>query len=68
VKRIGRAMMLVMQPAGNAVMREIKLTFDDQQGGSFEVEITGESPLKGYSFLVKQKDLKTVRDTGVEIQ
>jgi hypothetical protein len=68
MRRQGKAMMLVMQPAGGAVMREIKLTFDDQQGGSFEVEITGDSPLKGYSFLVKQRDLKAVRDNGALIQ
>jgi hypothetical protein len=61
-------MMLITQPSGGAVMREIKLTFDDQQGGSFEVEVTGESPLKGYSFLVTQRDLKNVRDTGTETQ
>jgi hypothetical protein len=68
MKKFGRAMMLVQQPGGGAVMREILLTFDDQSGGSFEVEITGESPLKGYSFLVKQRDLKAVRDSGKEVR
>lgn len=67
MKRIGRAHMLITKPGGECVMREILLTFDDQGGGSFEVEITGESPLKGYSFVVKQRDLKAVRDTGEQV-
>lgn len=67
MRKQGKAMMLVSQPAGGAVKREIKITYDDQLGGSFEVEITGESPLKGYSFLVMQQALKAVRDNGMEI-
>lgn len=67
MKRVGFKRMLVTKPGGEAIVREIRLTYDDQSGGSFEVEITGESPLKGYSFVVKQGDLKSVRDTGTTI-
>jgi len=56
--------MLVINPDGTAVRREVKMTYDDQHNGSFQVEVTGESPLKGYSFIVRQGDLKRIRDTG----
>jgi hypothetical protein len=56
--------MLVTNPDGESVRRDIKITFDEDHGGSFQVEVIGESPLKGYAFLVRQADLKRVRDTG----
>lgn len=64
MKKSGYAPMLVQKPDGSCVQREIKMTFDDAMGGSFEIAIIGESPLRGYSFTVKQRDLKTVRDSG----
>jgi hypothetical protein len=64
MKRVGHAPMLVTKPEGDCVQRDIRMTFDDAMGGSFEIEIIGESPLKGYTFTVKQKDLKAVRDNG----
>jgi len=64
MKRSAVAGMLVTNPDGSTVRRDVKLTFDDQHGGSFEVEVIGESPLKGYSFLVRQVDLKRARDEG----
>ena len=67
MKRIGHAPMLVQKPGGDCVQRDIKMIFDDAQGGSFEIEIVGESPLKGYTFTVKQRDLKAVRDSGTPV-
>lgn len=68
MKRVGMAAMLVINPDGTSVKREVKMTYDDQYGGSFQVEVTGESPLKGYSFIVRQGDLKRVRDEGSPTQ
>jgi hypothetical protein len=59
--------MLIRKPDGECIQREIKIVFDDSHGGSFEIEVVGESPLKDYSFTVMQKTLKSVRDTGTPI-
>lgn len=64
MKKEGRGRMLITKPDGDAVEREIRLTFDDRGGGLFEVEILGDSPLEGYKFAVLQGELKKVRDTG----
>lgn len=56
--------MLVTKPDGTAVLREIRLTYDDRGGGLFEVEILGESALQNYKFAVIQGELKKVRDSG----
>lgn len=64
MKKVLVAAMLVTNQGGESVRRDVKLTFDDQQGGSFQVEVIGESPLKGYAFLVRQGDLKRCRDEG----
>ena len=64
MKRVAIAGMLVTTREGESIRRDVKLTFDDQYGGSFTLEVLGESPLKGYSFLVKQADLKRTRDAG----
>lgn len=64
MRRVGKAAMLVINPDGSAVRREVKMTYDDQHNGSFQVEVTGESPLKGYAFVVRQGDLKRIRDEG----
>lgn len=67
MKREGSAAMLVQKPDGSCIQRDIRITYDDQMGGSFEIEIIGESPLKGYTFTVKQRDLKSVRDSGSQV-
>ena len=64
MRKVATAGMLITTTDGETVRRDIKLTFDDQHGGSFQVEVIGESPLKGYAFLVRQADLKRVRDEG----
>ncbi len=64
MRRVATAGMLITTVNGESVRRDVKLTYDDQHGGSFQVEVIGESPLKGYAFLVRQADLKRVRDEG----
>lgn len=67
MKRVGNAAMLVQKQDGSCIQRDIRIVYDDAMGGSFEIEVTGESPLKGYTFTVKQRDLKTVRDSGAQV-
>ena len=67
MKRLGSGFMLVTKPEGDMIQREIRIVYEDQGGGLFEVEIVGDSPLKGYKFAVRQGDLKRVRDAGQEI-
>ena len=63
-KRELQSEMLIKKPDGVLVKKEIRLAFEDTQGGLFEVEILGDSPLQGYVFMVRQADLKRVRDSG----
>lgn len=56
--------MLIIKEGEDPIRRDIKLTYDDAHGGSFQVEVIGDSPLKGYQFIVRQKDLKDTRDAG----
>ena len=68
MKRQILAQMLISKPQNEGeVIREIRLAFLEVPGGAFEVEITGESPLKGYVFTVKQGDLKKARDQGTVV-
>jgi hypothetical protein len=63
-KREGLSPMLVERPSGDLVQVDIRLVYEDKAGGLFEVEILGDTPLKGYKFTVAQSELKKVRDTG----
>lgn len=56
--------MLVERPSGDAVQVQIQLTYEDRAGGLFEVEILGDTALRGYKFTVSQGSLKKVRDSG----
>jgi len=63
-KREGISPMLVERPSGELIQVEIRLVYEDKAGGLFEVEILGDTPLKGYKFTVSQGELKKVRDAG----
>ena len=64
MKKEARSAILIRKPDGALVQKEIRLGFEDTGGGLFEVEILGDSPLQGYVFMVRQADLKKVRDSG----
>ena len=64
MRKQGLGEMLITKPDGSGVQRQVRIVYEDQGGGLFEVEILGDSPLQGYKFAVRQADLKRVRDTG----
>ena len=68
MKRQGTSPMLVERPSGDTVQVKINLIYEDQAGGLFEVEILGDTPLKGYKFTVSQMELKKVRDSGRQLE
>lgn len=67
-KKRGTSPMLVERPSGETLQVQIGLTYEDKAGGLFEVEILGDTQLKGYKFTVPQAALKRVRDSGEVVQ
>lgn len=63
-KKRGTSPMLVERPSGETIQVQIGIVYEDRSGGLFEVEILGDSQLKGYKFTVPQAALKRVRDSG----
>jgi hypothetical protein len=64
VKKEALGRMLITKPDGSAVQRDVRITYEDQGGGLFEVEVLGDSPIQGYKFAVLQAELKKTRDLG----
>lgn len=67
-RKRGTSPMLVERPSGDTVQVQISLIYEDRAGGLFEVEILGDTQLKGYKFTVSQAALKRVRDSGESIE
>jgi hypothetical protein len=63
-KKRGTSPMLVERPSGETLQVEIAIVYEDRSGGLFEVEILGDTQLRGYRFTVPQASLKRVRDSG----
>jgi len=68
MRRYGKANMVVYKPDGTTVQKPIEVWF--HESGAFEVKIVDEEAgaLKDYHFIVTQKDLKRIRDTGTPVE
>lgn len=61
--RVARSLMIVTKPDGTVVQRDVLIHFDTQDQ-LFGIKIIGDSPLKGYTFELFQRELKRTRDAG----
>jgi hypothetical protein len=56
-------MMIVTKPDGIVVQRDVLVHFD-AANQLFGIKIIGDTPLKGYTFELFQRELKRTRDEG----
>jgi hypothetical protein len=61
--RVTRSLMIVTKPDGTVVQRDVLVHFDEANQ-LFGIKIIGDSPLRGYTFELFQRELKRTRDSG----
>lgn len=61
--RVGMGTMIVIPTAEEAAIRPVKLIYD-RENDAYGIMLIGESPVKGYVFLVPREELEANREQG----
>jgi hypothetical protein len=61
--KVTESTLIVTKPTGEVVERRVRL-FYNAKLDTLGIVLLGDSPLKGYSFEVLQREFKRTRDTG----
>lgn len=61
--RVVESTLIVTKPTGEVLERPVRLFYNEQLN-TLGIVLLGDSPLKGYSFEILQREFKRARDVG----
>jgi hypothetical protein len=62
--RVAESTLIVTKPTGEVLERPVRLFYNEKLD-TLGIVLLGDSPLKGYSFEIVQREFKRARDAGV---
>jgi hypothetical protein len=64
--RVAESTLIVTKPSGEVTERPVRLFYNENLD-TLGIVLLGDSPLKGYSFEILQKEFKRTRDAGTSM-
>lgn len=62
--KVAESTLIVTKPTGEVLERPVRLFYNEKLD-TLGIVLLGDSPLKGYSFEIVQREFKRARDAGV---